>query len=48
MTDYKKKFMYILGPERILDFLGMHFDAAVGSICHEVFNFIQIGPVHTV
>ena len=26
----------------------MYFDAAVIIICHEVFNFIQIGPVHTV
>ena len=26
--------------------LGMHFDAVVVSICHEVFNYIQIGPIH--
>ena len=45
MTNKK---VYVLGPERILELLGMHFDAAVVSICHEVFNFIQIGPVHTV
>ena len=45
MTNKK---VYVLGPERILDLLGMHFDAEVVSVCSEVFNFIQIGPAHTV
>ena len=33
---------------QIMDLLGMYFDATVAHICHKIFNFIQVGPGHTV